>query len=801
MITISKLASSKVHRFILTKLLTLLLTINGAVLLNVALVSRSAQAQTKPQITIALLEDAKTSEEYGMRQRHISELETLTAADFDLKFIDYKIDWSSDDFNRQLDAIYQNPKVDMLLVLGVAANQVVIKRPTFAKPTFLPLVIEREVAQAPFKATQGDNGVSNKKNLSYLSYSSEFVETIENLREVVRFTNIAIIGDEVLFRVLPPVLLERLQASDDLRLQMVPHDGEDHNLLERIPNDVDAVMIGYIPRYPRSKLPDLIAELTDRGLPTFSYLEEGLIQYGLLATPLNQSVYQFSARRNALNMQAVMLGELASQQPVLVETKEMLTINGSTAQKLGIAIDFKVLVDAEVVNFGVGDAADRLDLLQITERALAENLSLKGIAYNVDIQQNERNLAKGALLPQLSANGSYLRRKDDSSLVQSGFANEESTDANIQFSQTLFSDGQFGNYAIQSLLAKASSYEYRQAQLDIIREASLAMADVLLSQSVAAIQQENLGFTEKNLELARDRVSIGVSSSADQYRWETQVSNGKSAVFESFSKVLIAKQNLNRIINRDITADLELMPLDLNNSMVYSIDEIFKLMDNTDTFERIYQFGLKKSFDDTPEIQRLEAIINAKQRELKILKRRNWLPEVSLTGQLSDNLDNSSPQASDRDGRDWQLMLNARIPFYQGGQTRSLKKRAELELAQLENQLATLKQNISQSLRASMNNLITSLFNLEFSSNAATAASKSLALVTDAYSKGAVPVVDLLDAQNASVSSNLAEVQATIGFFKASIEMQRAIGTYEFLMSDQQKKRIRQEIATQVGLK
>jgi outer membrane protein len=440
-------------------------------------------------------------------------------------------------------------------------------------------------------------------------------------------------------------------------------------------------------------------------------------------------------------------------------------------------------------------------LLQITERALAENLSLKSIAYNVDLQMNEQAFAKGAFLPQLSANGSYLKRKDDSPLVQSGFANEESTDANIQLSQTLFSDRQFGNYAIQSLLAKASSYEYRQAQLDTIREASLAMADVLQSQSVAAIQQENLDFTEKNLELARDRVSIGVSSSADQYRWETQVSNGKSAVFESFSNVLIAKQNLNRVINRDIAAELELMPLDLNNSMVYSIDEIFKLMDNTDTFERMYQFGLRKSFEDTPEIQRLDAIIEAKQRELKTLKRRNWLPEVSLTGQMSENLDNSSAQGNDLDGRDWQLMLNARIPFYQGGQTRALKKRAELELAQLENQLATLKQNISQSLRASMNNLITSLFNLEFSSNAAIAASKSLSLVTDAYSKGAVPAVDLLDAQNASISSNLAEVQASIGFFRASIEMQRAIGTYEFLMSDQQKKTIRQEIATQVGLK
>jgi len=756
-------------------------------------------AQGKPRVTVALLEDAKPVDEEGVRRRHIKELKALADVDFDLRFIDFKIDWSSDNYSQQLDEIYRNPKVDMLLVLGVAANQIVVKRPRFPKPTFLPFIVERELAQAPFKATQGNNGVSNKKNLSYLSYSSEFVETIEQLRDVVRFNNIAIIGDEVLFRVLPPELLQRIETNDELRLQLVPHDGEDHEVLQRIPSDVDAVMIGYIPRYPRDRLPSLIAELTDRGLPTFSYLEENLIQYGLLATPLNDSLYQFAARRNALNMQAVMLGEPASQQPILVETKEKLTINGSTVQKLGIAIDFKVLI-TEVINFGVGDVEDRLDLLKITELALSENLVLRDARYSLDLQNNERAVARGGLLPQLSANASFLTRKDDSSLVQSGFASDESTDANVQLSQTIFSDAQFGNYKIQSLLAEASSHGYRQAQLDTIREASLAMADVLQSQSVAAIQQENLDFSEKNLELAVDRVAIGASSSADQYRWETQVSNGKSAVFESFSNVLIAKQNLNRILNREIAAELEIVPLDLNNAMIYSTDEIFKLMDNTDTFERMYNFGLQKSFESTPEIARLESIIAAKKRELTILKRRNWLPEVSLTGQVSDNLDNGSSLTTNTDGRDWQLMLNARIPFYQGGQTRSLRKRAELELAQLENQLASLKQTISQSLRASMNNVITSLFNLDFSSNAALAASKSLSLVTDAYSKGVVPVVDLLDAQNASISANLAEIQASIGFFRASIEMQRAIGIFEFLMTDEQKQIIREQINNDVVL-
>ena len=755
------------------------------------LAAGTASLHAREKVTVATLSDVRTEEARAIPEHNLQELQALVENEFDLEFIDFEIDWTQDDFAAQIDKIYRDSRVDMLLVLGLAANQIVIRRDSFPKPTFLPYVVERDLVQAPFK-----DGVSGKRNLSYLSYSTQFLESIEELREVVEFKNVAVLADEVLLKALPPEVLALAASSGNVTLQLVPHDGKNHDLANQIPLGVDAIMFGHLPRLPNDQLERLIEEFTDGKLPTFTYLEEGLVQMGLLATPINESVYQYAARRNALNMQAVMLGEPASQQPVVVETKSKLTINQRTAQKLGIAIDFKVLVDADVINFGIGPEDDRLDLLEITALALQENLQLKDAQFNVDIQASEVASARGRLLPQVAADGSYLKRKDDSSLVQSGFAAEDSTDVSISVSQTLYSDSQLAGYKIQSLLQNAADDEYQQIQLDVIREASLAMADVLQAESVAAIQQENLTFSEKNLELAVDRVSIGASSSADQYRWETQVSNARSAVFDAFSSVLIAKQNLNRILNRTITADLELEPLDMDGTMIFTSKEIFDLMDNTATFEKVYQFGLQTSFESSPEIQRLNSLIEAKQRELKTITRQRWMPEVTLSGQVSENIDDSRTMPEDNDGRDWQVMVNARIPLFRGGQIAAEVQRGQLELAQLENQLASLKQNIAQALRASMNNVITSLFNLTFSSDAAKAAERSLLLVTDAYSKGAVPIVDLLDAQNASISANLAEVQASIGFFRANIEMQRTIGLYEFLMSDAQKQEIRDNLTS-----
>jgi len=750
----------------------------------------SGSLHAKQNFTIAVLLDHQSEYTTDIQQEYISELNVLVENEFDLAYLEYKVDWSEDDFNQQVDAIYSNPQVDMLLVLGLAANQLIVKRDSFQKPTFLPFIVERELVQAPYK-----EGVSAKKNLSYLTYSTQFLGSLDILREVVPFTRIAVLADELLLNALPQQVVASAGSQANQTLLLVRHDGVDNNLIDRIPSDVDAVMFGHLPRLSSDQIKNLIDELTNRKIPTFSYLEEGLIEKGLLATPLNESVYQFSARRNALNMQAVMLGEKASNQPVVVETKSKLTINQITAQRLGVAVDFKVLVDADVIGFGVGYENERYSLLDITRLVIDNNLQLKDEKFNLDIQASERAIAKGRLLPQLSADASLLRRKDDSSLVLSGFASEQTTDVAVNLSQTLFSDSEWANYKIQSLLYAANTEQYRQTRLDVIRESSLAMADVLQAQSVAAIQQENLSFSEKNLELAIDRVNIGAASAADQFRWETQVANAKSAVFDAFSSVLIAKQNLNRILNRGITDELELAPLDVNSFLVYSIKEMFELMDNTSSFEQVYRFGLKQAYQSSPEIKQFESLIQAKQRQIKTLKRQNWLPAFSLTGQFSENIDRSGLQANDADGRDWQLMLNARVPFYQGGQISAERERNELELAQLENQLESVQQQIAQRLRSSMNTLLTSLFNLEFSKSAAAAAARSLSLVTDSYAKGVVPVVDLFDSQNASVSANLAEVQASIGFFRAHIEMQRTIGVYEFLMSEQQKNELRNRLA------
>ena len=71
---------------------------------------------------------------------------------------------------------------------------------------------------------------------------------------------------------------------------------------------------------------------------------------------------------------------------------------------------------------------------------------------------------------------------------------------------------------------------------------------------------------------------------------------------------------------------------------------------------------------------------------------------------------------------------------------------------------------------------------IELAGISAEAARKNLSLVQDAYSKGAVSIVNFLDAQNAALVAGTFAENAVYEFFIDLIISERASGNYTILM-------------------
>ena len=92
---------------------------------------------------------------------------------------------------------------------------------------------------------------------------------------------------------------------------------------------------------------------------------------------------------------------------------------------------------------------------------------------------------------------------------------------------------------------------------------------------------------------------------------------------------------------------------------------------------------------------------------------------------------------------------------------------------------------IEQRIRSALFDAASTYTSIELSAEAADAAGKNLDLVTDAYSRGAVSIIDLLDAQNAALVADAFAANAVYDFLIDLMEVQRSSNTFDFFRSEE----------------
>ena len=319
-------------------------------------------------------------------------------------------------------------------------------------------------------------------------------------------------------------------------------------------------------------------------------------------------------------------------------------------------------------------------------------------------------------------------------------------------------------------------------RLDIILEATTAYLEALRANIQLEIQQDNLKLTKTNLALAKDRVRVGSASNADIYRWEANLATARSSVLAAQAARKRAYQNVNRVLNRTLDAPLKLAKPNKNTPFTMSSKEFEAIIDNPQSFGWLVDFYIDAGLNRAPELAQLDAQIEAVQRDITAKRRAYWLPDFSLNSQYLDSFDASGRGAGTGvdTANDWNVSVNAKLPLFTSGARRAELSRARLQLRQLDLQKATTRQRIEQNIRGFMLASQASYVNIELSDQGAEAARKNLELVSDAYRQGTVSIIDLLDAQNQSLSADLSANNAVHDFLIDIMNVQRAARRFDF---------------------
>ena len=759
--------------------------------------SSTSIASSLPVVRIAVLYDGPHSD-LGMgkfiRQGLIQkEILSLTRGEFDVQFPKkYQIHagWSVRKVDRALTALIKEPSVDMVLTLGLLGTNAALHRKGFSKPVVAPFVIDAEL-QGVSLAT----GKSRIPNLTYLTSFKSFERDLKAFLELVSFKHLALIEDAVIPEAIPQVLekINRAAGANSITIYPIRVTNSTKPLWKQLPPETDAVFVVPLFRLPGKEFDSMVQGFIERGLPSFSLTGRSEVERGIFAglSPETDSIRM--ARRIALNVHRILLGEPAEDLPVTFSDGEQLTINMATARAINIWPSFRILTEATLLNEESQGIPRKLSLYSVVREAAHVNLDLaaadRQVAAGIGAVQN----ARSALLPQISIGSSANLIDEDR--ATGGFGNnpEKAAFAQGSFEQLLYSDKAWTNYTVEQRNQDSRKANRRQVELDVTQEAALAYLDVLRTKTIESIQKENLKLTRSNLELARIREQVGEAARDEVFRWESEIANGRIDVLNAQAQHQQAAISLNRTLYRPLEELFETTETGLEDPILFhDVERIFVYVNNPRNFQVFRDFQVREGLRLSPELHGLEASIAAQQRRLLNAERGFWAPDLVLQSDVNQRIAQAGagqsipPGVPAQDRTTWNLQLGLSFPLFSGGAKDATQSQALETLRQLQLEREAAVGRIEERIRSANIEAGASSATIRLAREASHAAQQNLQLVRDQYSRGAVDIIKLLDSQNAALTANLNAANAVYEFLIDIINIHRAAGSFPFFDSSEE---------------
>lgn len=781
-----------------------------AALLAVAcpLFAAPAGAEDRPVVTLGILVDGESERSMTLLDMLRSEIDALTRNEFDLRVLDDTLiiaDWTRAGVEIGLGRLLSDPQVDVVLAIGAIAADVAGRRGVFPKPLITPLAIDAEVQSFPFDPATGGSGVHN---FTYANILNPTNRDIRTFLEIQPFSKLAVILQPALAEAMPELPDRVLAQLEELDVEViqVPARSTAEDTVAAIPLDAEAVYVLPLMRFTHEDVGVLADGLKRRRLPSFSMFGVDEVERGLLAGMRTRDFWPRLARRTALSLQRVLLGEDASTIPVSFAENPRLVINMRTARAVGVFPTWLAMTGAELLHEEETEGIQKMRLVDAVMWAEDANLDLAAFDRQVAAGRQVVEEAKGSVRPLVTAGASGLVIDEDRAAASFGSRAERSFGASLALDQIIYSEPAVANVTIQKRLQQSLEVQRETLRLDIIQEAANAFLVVLRTQGLYEIQKENLRVTRRNHELAQIRQRIGAAGASEVYRWESAIATAEKEMVTLRDNVTVTKVNLNRVLNRPLNAKFVPEEVDHLSPIFMSGDlRTWQYVYSPRSYEVFVEFMVEAGLENSTELEALDAAIAAARRALVASRRQLYIPDFLLSAEVGEVLAKSGAGSEPIevpipiefptvDDTTWSVGLFGALQLYAGGANRAAARRAQEELFQLQVERDSVANRVEQRIRSAMLLAGPSFYSIELSEAAADAALKSLDLVTDSYVTGAVSITELLDAQAAALRASEGASNAVYDFLIDLMEVERSISSFSFFQTQEEREAFFQRV-------
>lgn len=707
---------------------------------------------------------------------------------------EFNADWDPDRLPASLRLALTDPQADLVFSLGILTTALAARETTaLPKPVIGGLIPEAANLALPFD----ESGHSTRANLTFVLNPHRIEDDIQAFHRLTAFDHLHVLVDRHLLRGLPHIETFSAQLAKRLgvRISLLPLADQAAPALEALPETTQAVYLTPALTMPESQRDILLNGLTTRKIPTFSTRGRPDVERGVLAGLAPGDMVRF-ARRIALNIQQLLLGQEARSLPILLQEEDALVINAQTADQIGFSPTFTSWIEATWLDRSGHDDAPVLTLDHAMRLAQERNAGLDAERFRRDAAQRDHALAGSRMLPQAAGRAQYQRLDADRAQASLGLMPRDRTTAGVILRQMIFDDAVISAWKATDHLARTRNHELESVRLDVLAEAGQRYLQLLSAQALLRIDREILHLTQTHRRMAQTRRQIGISGPEDVYRWESETAQRKSAVFTAQTRMEQARIALNQTLGMDQDQEWAMQDIQVGDNEFFFLDNrLAEVMRTVADWERLRPFFVNLALDLSPEIKALDETITAQEIDRGRLRRRFTTPSLHAQFSYDRELDADRPGAGglpfstpQADRNEWAVGLALTMPLFEGGGRIHELRQAEDQLHGLARTRDQAEQLIIQRTGAALFAMQSSHPNIRLTREAARLAKETLDVVQDKYARGTAAILDLLDAQNQVAVQEQAAALAVYGYLNDLLECQRALGWFEMDKSGTEKQ-------------
>jgi outer membrane protein TolC/ABC-type uncharacterized transport system substrate-binding protein len=749
-----------------------------------------------PLVRIAIVEDGPSLRYNGLEELK-REIRDLSGDEFDIRFpetLHFSGNWEVPAIRRQVEKALASRDADLVIATGVIASHLLCGMGDLPKPAIAAVIIAADLQNLP-----ESHGTSGVKNLNYIKSFQNFDRDLRAFRSMVPFGRLAIIGDASIKEGLPD-LNRRTRIfgeASGLDITFLSAREDADLVLKALSPDTEAVFITPLQRFSPEAFARLTEGLIARKIPSFSLWGREEVAQGVLAGLAPSERIPRLSRRVALHVQQILMGRDAGGLSVSFHPDTDFTVNMETARRIGVYPDWDVLLDADILHEDPHPEGRALAINEAVREAIAANLEMKLAEGERALAEVQARSRRAPLKPQalVELSGKVLDRDNAASSL--GRQAEEEVWLELLLRQSLFSEKDRSLRDVADLEVKSRRLMERQVGLDIAESATLAFIDVLRASRQARIRKDDLDLTRANLERAETRREVGYAGPSEVYRWQSRLASSRKALLDARAQVRQAEIRFNTLLNRPLDQPLHLEDTRLSDPLFFVSDPRIRwFSENPRRIRHFHDFVVMEARDQAPELARIALAMESVERSLLAARRSWYLPDVLAEGGMRQRLVSEGEGSGavemalmpgvppirlpGSEDFGWQVALKVRYPLYTGGARSAAQDEALERLEALRTQRLRVAEGLEARMRAALHRTTASWPGIRLSGDAAEAARKNLELVTDAYERGVISAMELLDAQHASLVAEQGSAASVYDFLKDLMGIQRLLGNVDF---------------------